>query len=111
MPLHRSVLVVTTESKPALLDSPRERSERVDDAVSRAADAPRAYGMLFDDQSWQEVLHDGTPIRIRPAGEMQPQAYLTRHGTFVYFKSEGLTIDELAAIAASLRPAPETDDA
>jgi hypothetical protein len=84
--------------------------QRVSMVQLAAADAPRAYGMLFDDQSWQEVLRDGTPIRIRPAGEMQPQAYLTRHGTFVYFESAGLTVDELATIAASLRPVPNTED-
>lgn len=76
-----------------------------------AADAPRHYGMIFDDKSWHEMLIGETPIKIRPAGEMQPQGYLTRNGTFAYLESEGLTTDELAAIAASLRPAPPTDDA
>ena len=74
-----------------------------------AADAPRHYGMFFGDQSWDEVLRDGTLIKIRPAGERQPQAFLTRHGTFAYFESGNLTTDELATIAASLRPAPKAD--
>jgi hypothetical protein len=73
-----------------------------------AADAPRHYGMLFGDQSWDEVLRNGTLIKIRPAGELQPQAHLTRNDTFAYLNSEGLTTDELATIAASLQPASET---
>jgi hypothetical protein len=86
-------------------------SQRVSMVQMAAADAPQHYGMLFDDKSWHEVLRDGTLIKIRPAGELQPQAYLTRHGTFAYLESAGLTTDELATIAASLRPAPETDGA
>jgi hypothetical protein len=73
-----------------------------------AADAPRHYGMPFGDQSWDEVLRDGTLIKIRPAGERQPQAHLTRNDTYAYLESENFTTDELATIAASLRPAPET---
>lgn len=77
-----------------------------------AADAPRHYGMILDDESWDEVLRDATPIKITPAGQRPcAQAYLTRDGTFAYLKSEGLTTDELATIAASLRPASETDSA
>jgi len=84
-------------------------SQRVSIVQMAAADAPRHYGMLFDDKSWHEVLIGGTLIKIRLAGEMQPQGYLTRNGTFAYLESEGLTTDELATIAASLRPAPNTD--
>ena len=73
-----------------------------------AADAPRHYGMLFGDQSWNEVFRDEVLIKIRPAGERQPQAHLTRNDTFAYLESHNLTTDELATIAASLRPAPET---
>jgi hypothetical protein len=73
-----------------------------------AADAPRQYAMFFGDQSWNEVLRGGALIKIRPAGERQPQAHLTRNETFAYLESQNLTTDELAIIAASLRPAPET---
>lgn len=38
-----------------------------------AADAPRHYGMLFGDQSWEEVRRNGTLVKIRPAGERQPK--------------------------------------
>jgi hypothetical protein len=50
----------------------------------------------------------GLLIKIRPAGERQPQAHLSRNDTFAYLESQNLTTDELATIAASLRPAPET---
>jgi hypothetical protein len=76
-----------------------------------AADVPRHYGMFSGDQSWNEVLRDGTLIKIRPAGDRQPQAHLSRNDTFAYLESQNLTTDELATIAASLRPAPETDGA
>jgi hypothetical protein len=85
--------------------------QRVSIVQMPAADAPRHYGMIFDDESWHEMLRDGTLIKIRPAGELQAQAYLTRNGTFAYLTSDNLTTDELATIAASLRPAPNTDGA
>jgi hypothetical protein len=75
-----------------------------------AADAPQHYGAILGDESWDEVLRDETPIKIKPANEwLQAQSHLTRHGTFAYLNSEGLTTDELATIAASLRPAPSAD--
>jgi hypothetical protein len=74
-------------------------------------DAPRHYGMIFDDQSWHEVLRDGTLIKISAAGEDQQKAYLTRNDTFAYLTSKNLTTDELTTIAASLRPAPKSDPA
>ena len=74
-----------------------------------AADASQHYGNLMDDESWQEVLRDGTPIKIRSADEFRPaQAHLTRNGTSVRISSHSLAADELATIAASLRPAPST---
>jgi hypothetical protein len=86
--------------------------EHVSIVQMAAADAPQHYGAIIGDESWDEVLRDGTPIRIKPANEwLQAQAHLTRHGTFAYLNSEGLTTDELATIAASPRPAPHTDDA
>lgn len=85
--------------------------QRVSIVQMAAADAPQHYGMVFDDESWYEVLRDETPLKIKLAGELEPQGYLTRNGTFAYLNSQGLTTDELVTIAASLRPAPETDGA
>jgi hypothetical protein len=85
----------------------------VTDAVGRC-------GTMLNDQGWHEVLRDGTPIKIRdgtpikirPGDEWLPaQAHLTRYGTFAHLSSQGLTADELATIAASLKPVPETGDA
>jgi hypothetical protein len=76
-----------------------------------AAHASQSYRGVLGDESWHEVRRGETPIKIRPAGELQPQAHLTRDGTFAYLSSNNLTTDELATIAASLRPAPNTDDA
>jgi hypothetical protein len=77
-----------------------------------AADASQHYGNMMEDESWQEVLRDGTSIKIRPAGEWLPaQAHLKRNGTFVRLSSHSLAADQLATIAASLRPAPETGGA
>jgi hypothetical protein len=73
-----------------------------------AAHASQSYRGVLGDESWHEVRRGGTPIKIRPAGELQ--AHLTRDGTFAYLSSNDLTTDELATIAASLRPAPSTDD-
>jgi hypothetical protein len=86
--------------------------QRVSIVQMAAADAPQHYGMIFDDECWHEVLRDGTPIKIRQAGEsLQARAHLTRNGTFAYLTSDNLTTGELETIAASLRPAPETDSA
>jgi hypothetical protein len=74
-------------------------------------DAPRIYGGLPDDDTWQEV--DGTPpVKVTPANKwLQARAHLTRDGTFAYLTSQGITTDDLVMIAASLRPAPETGGA
>jgi hypothetical protein len=74
-----------------------------------AADASQHYGNIRDDESWQEVLRDGTSIKIRSAGEFRStQAHLTRNGTSVRLSSHSLAADQLATIAAGLRPAPST---
>jgi hypothetical protein len=99
------------------------RSDRGHQSVSisqmAAADAAGCYGTMLNDQGWHEVLRDGTPIKIRdgtpikirPGDEWLPaQAHLTRYGTFAHLSSQGLTADELATIAASLKPVPETGD-
>ena len=74
-----------------------------------AADASRHYGNMIDDENWQEVARDGTSVRVRPAEWSQAQAQIERGGTFVFLVSDNLTGDQLATIAAGLRPAPSTD--
>jgi hypothetical protein len=77
-----------------------------------AAHASQSYRGVLDDESWHEVRRGGTPIKIQPTAQrLYAQAHLTRHGTFAYLNSEGLTTEELTIIAASLRPAPNTNDA
>lgn len=75
-----------------------------------ATHAPQHYGGTLDDEGWQEVLRDGTPIKIRPDSSewLHVKAYLTRDGTFAFLSSQGLATDDLAMIATSLRPAPNT---
>jgi hypothetical protein len=82
-------------------------------SISQTAEAAAVqhYGNMPDAEGWHEALRDGTPIKIWPGDELLPaRAQLTRHGTFVRLSSRGLTADELATVAASLRPAPHTDD-
>ena len=73
-----------------------------------AADASRQYGTMVNNENWQEVARDGTSVKVRPAGWPQAQAHLERNGTFVFLVSDNLTGDQLATIAAGLRPAPST---
>jgi len=73
-----------------------------------ATDASRQYGNMIHDKNWQEVARDGTSVRVRPAEWPQAQAHIERDGTFVFLVSDNLTGDQLATIAAGLRPAPST---
>jgi hypothetical protein len=82
-------------------------------SITQMAAADRAshpYGILInvDAENWQEVARDGTSVRIRPADWGQAQAHLERDGTFVFLSSDNLTGDQLATIAARLKPAPST---
>ena len=76
-----------------------------------AADAPRHYGHIIDDENWQEVTRDGRSVKVRPAESPQAQAQIERDGTFVFLTSDNLTGDQIATIAASLRPAPSASQA
>jgi len=76
-----------------------------------AANAPRHYGHMIDDENWQEVARDGTSVKVRPAESPQAQAQIERDGTFVFLTSDNLTGDQIATIAASLRPAPSASQA
>jgi len=73
------------------------------------ADASHQYGMMSDEENWQEVARGGTSVRVRPPEWPQAQASLERDGTSVFLVSDNLTGDQLATIAAGLRPAPSTD--
>lgn len=79
-------------------------------SISQMAAADRAshYGDMVNDENWQEVVRDGTSVRLSPAEWPQVQAHLERDGTFVILASDNLTGDQLVTIAASLRPAPST---
>ena len=80
-------------------------------AIWQMAAADRAshhYGRMINDENWHDVTRDGTTVKIKPAEWGQAQAHLERDGTFVYLISDNLTADQLATIAAGLRPAPST---
>jgi hypothetical protein len=80
-------------------------------AIWQMAAADRAshhYGSMINDENWHEVTRDGTSVRVKPAEWGQAQAHLERDGTFAYPIADNLTGDQLATIAASLRPAPST---
>ncbi len=72
----------------------------------RAAD--RSSMMLADDD-WEDVTREGRAIRAtRRDARSEAQAQLEHDGTFVILTSRTLTRDQLATIAASLKPAPTT---
>jgi hypothetical protein len=61
-----------------------------------------------NEQDWESVTRDGTPMRTRPARWGQAQVELEHQGTFVHLMSDNLTRDQLLTIAAGLRAAPST---
>jgi hypothetical protein len=80
-------------------------------SISQMAAADRAshhYENMVNNDDWQELTRDGTSVNVRPAGWGQAQAHLERDGTFAFLVSHNLTSDQLATIAAGLRPAPST---
>ncbi|MGO9355588.1 MAG: hypothetical protein ACLP3C_33965 [Mycobacterium sp.] len=77
-------------------------------SISQMAAADHSYEHMINDENWQEVDRGGTSVRIRPAEWPQSEAYIERDGTFVLLVSDNLTGDQLATIAAGLRPAPST---
>ena len=80
-------------------------------SISQVAAADRAsrFGSMINDEDWQVVVHDGTSIKLSPAGWPQAQANLERDGTLVFLTSNNLTSDQLAPIAVNLKPAPSTN--
>jgi hypothetical protein len=77
-------------------------------SISQMAAADHYYEIMINDENWQEVARDGTSVKVRPAEWAQAEAHLERDGTLVFLASDNLTSDQLATIAASLRPAPNT---
>ena len=77
-------------------------------SISQSTAGDHQYRHIIDDEKWEVVDRDGTSVRIRPAEWPQAQAHVERDGTFVFLVSDNLTGDQLATIAAGLRPAPRT---
>jgi hypothetical protein len=79
--------------------------------ITQLAAADRAtYDELTRGEGWQDATRDGTVVRVIKPGSAggQTQAHLERDGTFVFLMSETLNGDQLATIAAGLKPAPNT---
>jgi hypothetical protein len=66
------------------------------------------YQRPGNEEDWENVSRDGTPMRTRPARWGQAQVELERDGTYVHLMSDNLTRDQVLTIAAGLRPAPST---
>ncbi|HEY5316972.1 MAG TPA: hypothetical protein VIJ20_03270, partial [Solirubrobacteraceae bacterium] len=84
--------------------------ERVNISQSAADAKPSQYDEMIRGDGWDEVIRDGTTIRVTKPGAAgnQTQAHLEREGTFVFLMSETLGAEQLTTIAAGLRPAPST---
>jgi hypothetical protein len=65
---------------------------------------------MIEHGGWRTITRDGTDVQVRTPGSpsSQAQAYIERSETFVFLMSETLTGDELATLAAGLKPAPST---
>ena len=75
-----------------------------------ASDKPDQYELMIKHGGWRTVTRNATDAQVRtPDGAgTQAQAYIERSETFVFLMSETLTGDELATLAAGLKPAPST---
>jgi hypothetical protein len=71
-----------------------------------AVDRESPYEQMISDDRWHEAVRDGATVMVTRAGFGQAQAHLERDGTFVFIVSDNLTSEQLATIAAGLRPAP-----
>jgi hypothetical protein len=95
--------------------SPYYRSEDGHQSVSlsqyEASEKPDQYELMIQHGGWQTITHDATDVQVRAPdgrGPRQAQAYVERSQTFVFLTSETLAGDELATLAAGLKPAPST---
>jgi hypothetical protein len=70
-----------------------------------AADKPSHYDLMIRNYGWRTIDHNGAAVQVRTPGP-QAQAYIERDRTFVFLTSETLSGDQLATIAAGLKPAP-----
>lgn len=84
--------------------------ESVNLSQTPATDRGSIYDELTRGDGGDEVVQNGTAIHVTKPGAPghQVQAHLERDGTFVFLMSETLTSEQLATIAAGLRPAPGT---
>ena len=67
-------------------------------------DQPDQYNLMLKRDDWRTINRNGTDIKVRSGG--QTQAHIERDETFVFLTSETLTAEQLATIAAGLKPAP-----
>jgi hypothetical protein len=70
-----------------------------------AGDQPDQYNLMLNHDEWQTLTRNGADVKVRAPGS-QTQAHIERDETFVFLTSETLTAEQLAIIAAGLKPAP-----
>lgn len=75
-----------------------------------AGDKPDQYDLMIQHGGWRTSTRNGTDVQVRgPGGPgSQAQAYIERAETFVFLTSETLAAEQLATLAAGLKPAPST---
>jgi hypothetical protein len=75
-----------------------------------ASEKPDQYELMIKHGGWRTITRNRTDVQVRsPDGPgSQAQACIERSDTFVFLMSETLTGDELATLAAGLKPAPST---
>lgn len=76
-------------------------------ARSLAGDQPDQYNLMIRHDNRQTITRNGTEIRVRAPGN-QAQAHIERDATLAFLSSETLTAEQLANLAAGLKPAPTT---
>jgi hypothetical protein len=98
-----------TQARVALYYRSDDGHESVHIALVAAEDRA-GYDELTRGDAWQDVDRDGTVVRVTKPGSPggQTQAHIERDGTFVFLMSETLNGDQLATLAARLKPAPNT---
>ena len=84
--------------------------ESVSLSQSSATNRESGYERLTSGDAWHDVERYGTVVRVTKPDAVgsQAQAHLERDGTFVVLTSETLNSDQLATLAAGLKPTPST---
>ncbi len=92
----------------ALSYSSNDGHESFSLSETSATDGPSDYEQLTRGDNWHDVEHNGTVVRVTKPGTFgsHAQAHLQRDGTAVTLTSGSLTSDQLARLAAGLKPAP-----